>query len=262
MEPMAYNFSRWFLFRKQHILLNGNGRIPAFGDIRPFHSDLTDPLPIGRIGDHPCYAAKLPPDINLSLPFEFKNLRSLLGRMDDHFFAMAGLAFQLVRWNKLHQYCNRCGASLALQEDEHAKICSHCQHLDYPRIHPCIIVAIYRDNQILLARPKRMKRALYSVIAGYVEPGETLEDAVQREIKEEVSLEVNNIRYFGSQSWPFSNALMVAFTAEYKNGMVTPDMSEIGKAGWYSADSLPPIPPRGSISRKLIDAFVAGTIHP
>jgi NAD+ diphosphatase len=217
-------------------------------------------IPVGHINGQPCYAGWLQADIQVSPHFELRSLRSMLGTMEHSLGNLASLAFQLAWWNRYHQYCVRCGTALQLNAKDHHKICNQCQHIDYPRIHPCIIIAILHKNRILLARPNRIKNALFSVIAGYVEPGETLERAVKREIKEEVALEVDNIRYAGSQSWPFSSSLMVAFTADYKSGIVNPNPAEIDEAGWYTADALPPVPAKGSISRKLIDAFVAKSV--
>jgi NAD+ diphosphatase len=251
--------NKWFLFSNHRILLKGNNHLPASDEIQSVISRLKDPIPVGPSEDTLCYAAWLPRDFRLSSPFELRSLRHLLGSMDHHFCNLAGLAFQLARWNRIHQYCRKCGAALQLNADEGNKTCSQCKHMDYPLIHPCIIVAISHDDRILLARPKRIKNALFSVIAGYVEPGETLEHAVKREIKEEVGVEVDNLRYAGSQSWPFSSSLMVAFTADYKSGIVNPNPAEIDEAGWFTADELPPIPAKGSISRKLIDAFAAQT---
>jgi len=128
--------------------------------------------------------------------------------------------------------------------------------MNFPRISPAIIVAVLKGKEILLARAHRFPPRLYSVIAGFVEPGETLEECVRREVKEEVGIEVENICYFGSQSWPFPNSLMVAFTADYANGKITIDETETIDAGWFTAHNLPPIPDKVSISRRLIDWFV------
>ena len=136
------------------------------------------------------------------------------------------------------------------------KSAPQCGLVNYPRLSPAVIVAVIKDHQILLATSPRFKAAFYSVLAGFVEPGETLEECVKREIREEVGLEVKNIRYFGSQPWPFPDSLMVGFTCEYAKGELTLDQNEILQAAWFEADKLPPIPGKISIARKLIDWFV------
>jgi NAD+ diphosphatase len=139
--------------------------------------------------------------------------------------------------------------------EERAKQCTACSSRVYPRISPAVIVAITREDKLLLARASRFKTGMHSVIAGFVEPGETLEECVRREVSEEVGLEIKNIRYFSSQPWPFPDSLMIAFTAEYSSGEITVDNSEIVEANWYKADELPEIPGKASVARKLIDWF-------
>ena len=139
--------------------------------------------------------------------------------------------------------------------DERAKRCPACGLVNYPRLSPAVIVAVIKGDQILLARNKRFRAPFYSVLAGFVEPGETLEQCVQREIHEEVGLSVKNIRYFGSQPWPFPNSLMIGFVADYAGGEIAVDNSELMEAGWFSAESLPVLPSPISIAWQLIDWF-------
>ena len=150
------------------------------------------------------------------------------------------------------------------KKDERAKECPKCGLLNYPRISPAIIVAVLKGNQILLARSRRFPGGFYSVLAGYVEPGETLEECVRREVFEEVGIEVKNIRYFGSQPWPFPDSQMIAFTAEYLSGDIKPDESEIVDAGWFLPENLPEIPGKISIARSLLetsDKLMSGYHH-
>jgi NAD+ diphosphatase len=140
--------------------------------------------------------------------------------------------------------------------DERAKICPKCGLVAYPRLSPAVIVAVLRDNCILLAHSHRFPAKFYSVLAGFVEPGETLEECVEREVYEEVGIRVRAIRYFGSQPWPFPDSLMIAFTANYAGGEIRIDHSEIADANWFSANDLPHIPPKISIARQLIDWFL------
>jgi NAD+ diphosphatase len=146
-------------------------------------------------------------------------------------------------------------------ERERAKQCSVCSHTTYPRLAPAIIVSVERQtdsgSELLLAHNRRHTEGMYSVLAGFVEPGESLEECVRREVCEEVGLEVQNIDYFGSQPWPFPNSLMIAFTAEYAGGEIVLEDEELAEAGWYRPDNLPRVPPPISIARQLIDAFVS-----
>ncbi len=168
----------------------------------------------------------------------------------------------MVAWDRTHRFCGQCGAPTEDEPHERAKRCPACGLIGYPRLSPAIIIAVVRKtdqgDRLLLARNHRFPTGRYSVIAGFVEPGETLEECAQREVCEEVGIRIRNVRYFGSQPWPFPNSLMIAFTAEYAGGEITLEESEIAEAGWFAAGALPDIPPRMSISRRLIDWFVAG----
>jgi NAD+ diphosphatase len=168
---------------------------------------------------------------------------------------IAGRGNQFLHWHLTHRYCGKCGRETENKTDERAKICPRCQHINYPRLSPAVIVAIVKDDRILLARNRKYKGSFYSVLAGFVEPGESLEQCVRREIKEEVGITVKNVRYFGSQPWPFPDSLMIAFVSDYDAGEIAVDGSEIIEAAWFSKDELPHIPPKISIARQLIDWF-------
>jgi NAD+ diphosphatase len=169
-------------------------------------------------------------------------------------------AVQILEWNENHRFCGACGEATVRKTEEHARVCRKCGQVFYPRMSPAVIVAITKGNKLLLARNKNFPPGRYSVLAGFVEAGETLEECIKREIKEEAGIEVKNIRYFGSQSWPFPNSYMLAFTAEYDKGEIRLDDSELADAGWFGADEMPQIPGSISISRRLIDWFVEN--HP
>ena len=181
----------------------------------------------------------------------------LISRLAPDAFAVMARARMLAAWQRDHRFCGRCGVPTTAAADEHAVVCGACGLRSYPRISPVIIVRITRGDEILLARPVRAGRALYSVLAGFVEAGESLEETVVREVAEEVGVRIRGLAYFGSQPWPFPHALMVAFTAEWAGGELTPRPGEIVAAGWYRRDAVPEIPPRGSIARALIDDFLA-----
>jgi NAD+ diphosphatase len=185
------------------------------------------------------------------------DLRGLLGAIGEELFWIAGRANHLMDWERSHRFCGQCGHPTENKSDERAKRCPACGRVNYPRVSPAVIVAVINGDRILLARNKRFRGPFYSVLAGFVEPGETLEQCVEREIHEEVGLSVKNIRYFGSQPWPFPNSLMVGFIADYAGGSIIVDNSELMEAGWFSADSLPNLPSKISIARRLIDWFAS-----
>jgi NAD+ diphosphatase len=217
---------------------------------------------VGETDTH-CFAAEVAAETPALSGMAFEGLRGLYGRMPDDQLWLGGRALQIIDWDRTHLYCGRCGTANELQTEERAKKCPACGLVTYPRISPAIIVRVTRQGadgrEILLARGARHPAGFYSVLAGFVEPGETLETAVHREIREEVGLEVQNVTYFGSQPWPFPNSLMIAYTADYASGDITPEAGEIEDARWFTANSLPQIPPPMSISRRLIDDFVQTT---
>jgi NAD+ diphosphatase len=229
--------------------------VPRFEDLAELNASPSWTHYLGALNEQSCYAAEWP-DANLSYQgFAFMGLRALFGLIDENLIWLAGRANQMVHWHQTHRYCGKCGSPTEAKVDERAKICPRCGLINYPRVSPAIIVAVQKDNSILLARSPRFPLPFHSVLAGFVEPGETLEDCVRREIMEEVGIRVKNIRYFGSQPWPFPNSLMVAFTAEYAGGEIKIDNSELLTAGWYTAENLPLLPSSLSIARRLIEWF-------
>jgi NAD+ diphosphatase len=169
---------------------------------------------------------------------------------------------QLIDWARTHRFCGRCGTATDPQANERAMKCPACGLLSFPRLAPAMITLITKgepgpDQQVLLARGVQFRGAMYSCLAGFVEPGESLEGAVVREVREEVGLEVRNVQYRGSQPWPFPHSLMVGFRAEYAGGDIVCADDEIVDANWYTRDNLPMIPPPISIARRLIDAWLA-----
>jgi len=190
-------------------------------------------------------------------PFEALGLRALHGAVSDEVWGVAGRATQIVEWADTHRFCGRCGTPTARVDGERAMRCPSCTLSAYPRIAPAIIVLVRKGNLALLARGSRFPLPFYSTLAGFSEPGESLEETLVREVKEEVSVDVGDARYFGSQSWPFPHSLMVGFFATWKGGDIVADPAEIADAGWFRHDELPMIPPPLSMARQLIDAWVA-----
>jgi len=185
-----------------------------------------------------------------------ENLRRLFARLDELSYRRAFRAVQVVAWDRNNQFCSRCAGPVERVAAELAKRCPRCDLSFYPRLSPAVIVLVERDDTVLLGRNARFPGAMYSTLAGFVEAGETLEETVAREIREESGVEVRDVRYFGSQPWPFPDSLMIAFTAVYAGGDLRPEPGEIADAGWFRADAMPVVPPRLSIARALIDAWV------
>jgi NAD+ diphosphatase len=249
----------WFVFEGGKLLVkfrNDTCIIPQTSDLEEYQADLFHKQYLGTLDGRPCYAAEIAGDKLKGADLASRDLRALFGKLDEKLIWIAGRANQLVNWNQTHQYCGSCGEPTEFKSDERARICQQCGLTNYPRLSPAVIVAVLKDDQILLGRNKRFKLPFYSVLAGFVEPGETLEGCVEREIREEVGITVKNICYFGSQPWPFPDSLMIAFTADYAGGNISIDGSEIMDAAWFKKDNLPKIPPRISIARKLIEWFI------
>jgi NAD+ diphosphatase len=251
----------WFLFQNQKLLMKedaDNLSTLTSEDLRELNIKPIGSLFLGLLDDKSCYAGELhDPELNFN-GLKFFGLRDIFNRFDESMIQVAGLANQLLNWNKRHRYCGNCGNPTKDKEDERAKICHECHSIYYPRLSPAIIVAVRKGDRILLANSTRFTAKYYSTLAGFVEPGETLEECVKREIFEEVGIKVRNIKYFGSQPWPFPDSLMIGFTAEYASGKIKIDGNEIADAGWFSPEDMPLIPPSISIARRLIDGFLRG----
>ena len=213
---------------------------------------------LGRMeGRHVCSIVM---DAAAAVPdgYHGEDLRRLIHMLSRREFIMASRAVQLLSWRRDHGFCSRCGTVTHMHERDLAMVCPSCQYTQYPRITPCIITLVSRDDRILLAHGAGFPPGMFSCLAGFMEPGEDAEHAVQREVWEETRLRVRNLRYHGSQSWPFPHSLMLGFHAEYDAGELCPDGVEIIEAGWFARDQLPLMPPQGSISRSLIDSWLQG----
>jgi NAD+ diphosphatase len=250
----------WFVVRDSDVLVRTETGSESF-------PHLTDPTELGLRAPHrhylglldgrPCHVAALaeaetPPD-----GWTLAGLRSLFGRVEDTTFWVAARAVQIAEWDRNHRFCGHCGSPTHLRAGERAMECLQCGLTAFPRVAPAVIVLIERGDEVLLARSHRFTGEIYSVIAGFVEPGETLEQAAAREIMEEVGLRVKNLRYFGSQPWPFPHSLMVAFTCEYAEGEIRIEPKEIAEAAWFRHDRMPRIPGAMSVARRLIEAYLA-----
>jgi NAD+ diphosphatase len=228
-------------------------QVPAWDDVRAWHLDITRHQYLGTLAGEPCWSAELAPAPTLPEGTELSNLRPLYDLLPDALYALAGRAAQIVAWDRDHQHCGRCGTPTEPDSGERARRCPACGLTVYPRLTPAIITLIERDERILLARGHAFLPGRYGIIAGFVEPGESLEDAVRREAREEVGLELGRVDYFGSQPWPFPQGIMIGFRASHLRGEITIDDAEIADADWYGIDNLPDIPTKLSIARRLID---------
>lgn len=189
-------------------------------------------------------------------PQDMGSLRQLLDS-ETGLFQLVGRGIQLAEFYRSHRWCGYCGHEMHHSKTEWACLCGHCRQRYYPQIAPCIIVAIRRGDEILLAQHTRHRNGVFTVLAGFVEVGETLEQTVAREVMEESGITVKNLRYVSSQPWPFPQSLMMAFMADYAAGDINIDPKELLSAGWYRYDALPLLPPPGTIARRLIEDTVA-----
>lgn len=213
-------------------------------------------IPLGRSGDTPVFAVILGPCDAGPAGLEPSGLRELYGVVGDQDLGWASRAVQLAAFDRDHRFCGRCGSPTAPSPIEHARACTGCGATVHPRLAPAVIVLVERGDACLLAHSPRFPPGMYSVIAGFVEPGETAEHAVERELLEECGVEATDIRYAGSQPWPFPHSLMLGFIATYAGGEIRVDGVEVERAGWFEPHALPVLPPPGSIARRLIDEFV------
>jgi NAD+ diphosphatase len=259
--------------------VNGNGRLAywlAFSSGRmltgthdgkptiPFLSGLPDlgmsPVRtqyLGTLEGKACYSAELAPDAAAPDGFALRDMRSLYGALDEDLYLLAGRALQIVAWDQSHQFCGRCGHPTEYLPAERGKKCPICGFVSFPRLSPATITAVLKGDQILLTHYAVSRSNMFTIIAGFVEPGETLEECVRREVAEEAGVQVKNVRYFSSQPWPFPNSLMIGFLADYECGEPRADGVEIASAAWFSADNMPEVPPKMSIAREIIDWFVS-----
>jgi NAD+ diphosphatase len=247
----------WIAVRNREVLVTSDFQLKTQEKLSDIGLEPVRTQYLGRLDELHCFSAELPGDAPIPEGFRFADLRSLLGHFDDWLHALAGRAVQIVEWERSHQFCGECGAPTEHLSGERARRCPGCQRVFYPRLAPSMIVAVERGDEILLGRSPHFPPGIYSVLAGFVEPGESLEESVAREVREEAGIEVKDVRYFSSQPWPFPNSLMIGFTAQYAGGEVQPDGVEVEDAAFFRWDELPrTFPGNVSISQWLIQDFV------
>jgi NAD+ diphosphatase len=267
--------AHWFVFRGDELLVEMGPPVAASDDprikARPSWARLPlqknhnwlgaqagRTLYLGRLGGVQCWAADLAEAAQLPAGLSPANLRALFSVLDDAHLALAGRALQLISWDRTHQFCGRCGAKTERKTEERARVCPECKLTAYPRLAPAVMALVHRRNQgkpeLLLGRSPHFSAGMYSALAGFVEPGESLEQCLAREVHEEVGVRVSNIRYVASQPWPFPHSLMIAFVCEWIDGEIRPQAGEIEDAKWFSLLQLPKLPSKISIARRLIDS--------
>lgn len=248
----------WFILKEDRLFLAGSDG----GRFVPRHSAPPVPAPaiaysrcIGSYEELPCMVVELR-EAESNHGLAAVSLREAHVHIGEELWNIAGRASQILRWRQDHRFCGRCGAAMKEERQELLRRCPQCNFITYPRLSPAVIMSIIRDDRILLGRSQRFPPGMYSVLAGFVEPGETLEQAVAREVKEEVNIDIRDVRYIGSQPWPFPHSLMVGFTASYAGGTIEVDNRELEDAGWFSPADLPRLPSRISIARRLIELYL------
>ncbi len=239
----------WWIVSHESKLWLPNGELP-FGTADALGLRGRSGRQIGEWEGAPVWLVRQP------MPQEMGSVRQLLD-LDRGLFQLAGRGVQLADFYRSHQFCGYCGHQMHLSRTESACLCDNCRERYYPQIAPCVIVAIRRDDEILLAQHVRHRGGIHTVLAGFVEVGETLEQAAAREVMEESNIHIKNLRYVTSQPWPFPHSLMMAFMADYDSGELRHDPKELLHAGWYRYDRLPLLPPPGTVARRLIEDTVA-----
>lgn len=247
----------YFAFRRRELLVGRRDPLPSGRALDVLGLPAEGAHYLGELEGVPCWAVDLPPDAAAPPDMEFRDLRALFGRLPEAIHQVAGRAVQIVEWDRSHRFCGACGEKTEIVPGERARRCPACGLLLYPRLAPSMIVAVERDDQILLARSPHFPPGIFSVLAGFVEPGESVEECIRREVYEETRILVEGIRWFGSQPWPYPNSLMLGFQARHAGGEVQVDGREVVEAAFFPADDMPMLfPGRFSISQWLIQDFL------
>jgi NAD+ diphosphatase len=273
-EPLVFgepgSEAHWFVFRGDKLLVELGpperpsddprfrlrpawARLPLLRRHDSLYERARRVLYLGRLGGVDCFAAELSPDADVPAGMAWEGLRPLFSVLDDDHFAVAGRALQLLEWDRNHQFCGRCATPTEVARDERVRVCPECKLSAYPRVAPAVMALVRKERQVLLARSPHFPPGMYSALAGFVEPGESLEQCLAREVAEEVGVRVGGSRYVASQPWPFPHSLMIAFVCEWQSGEIQPQAGEIEDAKWFEVLQLPKLPSKISIARRLID---------
>jgi NAD+ diphosphatase len=248
----------WFIFSEDQLLVDTSSSLPfeektftpASLGIKPDFSML-----FGYYKSVPCFFAVIDPS-QKTKSMSAVSLRSLFGVVDEDYFSLAGKALQILHHRREHIYCSKCATPMEDRLEELARFCPSCGFICFPRVSPAVIMSVVKDDHILLGRSPHFTKDMYSTLAGFVEAGETLEEAVAREVHEETNIVVEQVNYVTSQPWPFPHSVMIGYSAQYKEGEIKIDTKELEDAGWYHYKDLPKLPSRITIARLLIDNFI------
>jgi NAD+ diphosphatase len=255
----------WFVFHRTNLLVYNEQPVPML----PMPVDVTSGAIsidrsrarfVGMLGNTPCWTVRAQDDRTPN-GHAYENMRGLFNRLPDDLLAIGGRAVQMLEFDRTHHFCGACATPMETHEGGRSRKCPACGETYYPKVSPAMMVLIKRDcpqgRQLLLARSARFPRGMYSALAGFVEPSESIEECIHRESFEEVGLKVRNLRYFSSQGWPFPNSLMIAYVADFDSGDIVPQEGEIEDARWFDMDTLPSLPHRLSIARRLVNSVIA-----
>ena len=252
--------SVYFIFSNHQLLLAKNGDQYSPPDYNPTTEN--NILSIGVHNNRDCFVIETQSPVSIDSLHGWYPLRFAIENCGEQWQGVLARAYQIMLWNLNHQFCGRCANKTTAGSEKLEKRCEQCHLSFFPKISPAVIVLIKKANQILMARTKSFPPGVYGLIAGFSEPGETLEETIRREVYEEVGLTVKNICYTGSQPWPFPDSLMLSFTAEYASGEISLNDGELEKAAWYDFDNLPGKPTSLiSIAYKMIDDFVCHCLN-
>ncbi|MDY2985378.1 MAG: NAD(+) diphosphatase [Synergistes jonesii] len=246
-----------YIFQRGKVILLKNGTVPQSGEAAPLEKFFVNSGLVDKYGETRDSWGELREEAPLPRGFAAFERRGCWTAVGEEQFFRIGKAFHIMDWQRLHKYCGRCGAENAFDAEECAMRCTKCGELFYPVISPAIIVRVEKEGKILLGHGVNFPAGRYSVLAGFVEPGENLESCVRREVREESNISVKNVKYFASQPWPFPRSLMLGFTAEWESGEICPDKSEVTDVRWFAPDEIPDYYRGVSISARLIEDFVA-----
>jgi len=248
----------WLLLRGSELVVTADLRLPEAELPAGFSDVSSDPLYIGNWEGRPCRALTLPKDHPLPAGFTAESLLASEPALSIELLTLGGVAGQILHWERNSLFCSRCGDAMERVAGEWGKKCRGCGYVHYPHIHPCVIVLVQRPGEVLLTRKAEWPPGRYSLVAGFIDFGECLEEAVAREVLEETGVRVTNVRYVGSQCWPFPSQLMAGFTADYVGGEVVVEEKELEDARWFPVTALPALPPKRSIARYIIDTYARG----
>jgi NAD+ diphosphatase len=258
------NDGYWAIMQGNSVLLvrDANGLSLPQGGLPAWLQPKDTPLCIGRWRGRPLFTFAVGSDLPLQSPYDAEAFNAAEQLLDMPTLTVSGLARQILHWERQSRHCSRCGAPTDPMAGTWGKRCTGCGAEHFPRIHPCAIVLVKRGDQLLLTRKAEWPSGRYSLVAGFLDFGESLEECAIREVREETGIGIENVRYVGSQNWPFPAQLMAGFVADYADGEITVDENELEDSRWFPVDALPSLPPKRSIARWIIDNFKTPTPYP